>query len=326
MKLQLLVPQYNENEDIIKNLLNSIQTQQGIDLNEVGVIIMNDGSDTILSDDFLNSYPFKIDYYLSEHHGVSAMRNQCLIAAEADYVMFCDADDMFMNNCGIYLIFKCIEEKKFDVLVSTFSEEIFNNDDFTYINHINDATFVHGKVYRKDYLINNNIFWNNKLTIHEDSYFNYLSRACANEDKIIYCNDVFYLWKYRADSICRKDKKYILKTLHNMVDSTECLAEELIKRGKIDNASHICFNFIHNTYYDMNKDEWNSEENKEFLERFMKRFVKFFWKYNAVASLLKDEDKKNLMIEIKKNKTAQDILFEKFTYDDWVKSFENYKE
>lgn len=66
---------------------------------------MNDGSDTILSDNFLNSYPFKIDYYLSEHRGVSAMRNQCLIAAEADYVMFCDADDMFMNICGIYLIF-----------------------------------------------------------------------------------------------------------------------------------------------------------------------------------------------------------------------------
>jgi len=33
------------------------------------------------------------------------MRNQCLTAAQADYVMFCDADDMFLNNCGIYLIF-----------------------------------------------------------------------------------------------------------------------------------------------------------------------------------------------------------------------------
>lgn len=326
MKLQLLVPQYNENESVVKNLLNSIQTQQGIDFNEIGVIVMNDGSDTILSDDFLNSYPFKIDYYLSEHRGVSAMRNQCLIAAEADYVMFCDADDMFMNNCGIYLIFQIIEQKHFDVLVSTFSEEVFKDGKFGYINHTNDATFVHGKVYRREYLLDNNIFWSNKLTIHEDSYFNYLARSCAADNKISYCNDVFYLWKYRKNSVCRKDEKYILKTLPKMVDSTECLAEELLKRKKMKQASHICFNFIYNTYYDMNKDEWNTEENREFLEIFMKRFIKFYQKYSPVADLISDEDKRNLIIEIKKNKVNQGVLFEKFTYEDWIKNFDKFKE
>ena len=45
MKLQLLVPQWKEDQEIIKNLLNSIEIQQGVDLNEVGVIIINDGSD-----------------------------------------------------------------------------------------------------------------------------------------------------------------------------------------------------------------------------------------------------------------------------------------
>ena len=121
MKLQILVPQWNEDETVIKNLLNSIETQQGIDLNEIGVIIVNDGSDTIIPDEFFTRYSFKIDYYLAPHGGVSSTRNKCLAAATADYVMFCDADDMFYSNLGIYIIFYAMKDKGFDCLISTFS-------------------------------------------------------------------------------------------------------------------------------------------------------------------------------------------------------------
>ena len=56
---------------------------------------MNDGTEVELSKDFLSSYPYRIDYYKAPHRGVSATRNTCLDYAEADYVIFCDADDMF---------------------------------------------------------------------------------------------------------------------------------------------------------------------------------------------------------------------------------------
>ena len=40
-KLQILVPQYKETEDIIKPLLDSIEVQQNVDLiNDIGVIIV----------------------------------------------------------------------------------------------------------------------------------------------------------------------------------------------------------------------------------------------------------------------------------------------
>ena len=48
MKLQILVPQYEETDEIIKPLLDSIALQQNVDFNEIGVIIVNDGSDTRL--------------------------------------------------------------------------------------------------------------------------------------------------------------------------------------------------------------------------------------------------------------------------------------
>ena len=48
MKLQILIPQYKETEDIIKPMLDSIEVQQSINLNDIGVIIVNDGTDVHL--------------------------------------------------------------------------------------------------------------------------------------------------------------------------------------------------------------------------------------------------------------------------------------
>ena len=150
MKLQILIPQYEETDKIIKPLLDSIALQQGINFNEIGVIICNDGSDVFLSEELLNNYPFKIEYYKEPHRGVSGTRNACLDYATAEYVMFCDADDMFYNACGLWIIFREIEVG-FDSLVSVFTEEthIPNTKQITYINHEADSTFVHGKVHRR---------------------------------------------------------------------------------------------------------------------------------------------------------------------------------
>ena len=122
MKLQILIPQYKETFNIIKPLLDSIALQQNVNFNEIGVIICNDGSDVYLEKDKLETYPFEIQYYKCEHKGVSATRNACLDKATAEYVMFCDADDMFSNICGLWILFREMEIG-FDSLVSAFIEE-----------------------------------------------------------------------------------------------------------------------------------------------------------------------------------------------------------
>ena len=189
MKLQILIPQYKETEAIIKPLLDSIEIQQNIDLkNEVGVIIVNDGTDVLLSKEFLDRYTYPIDYYLNEHKGVSATRNACLDYATADYVMFCDADDMFYNACGLYIIFREINGGGFDTLTSKFIEEVRDraSNKPLYVTHDMDSIFVHGKVHRRQYLIDNNIRWNDKLTLHEDGYFNCLCQRLTTSAR--YCS------------------------------------------------------------------------------------------------------------------------------------------
>ena len=320
MKLQILVPQYKETNEIIKPLLDSIEVQQNVDLkNDVGVIIVNDGTDVHLTREFLDKYSYNIEYYFNEHKGVSATRNACLDYAIADYVMFCDADDMFYNACGLYIIFREINNGDFDSLVSAFIEEtrIPQTGEVAYINHDMDSTFVHGKVHRRQYLIDNNIRWNEKLTIHEDSYFNCLCQKLAGELK--YSQTSFYLWRWRDDSVCRSDFKYILKTYNNMLDSNEALIEEMLRRDRQQDAQFYATSMIFDAYFTMNKKEWINQENKKYRSATEKRFKQYYLKFKHLFDSISEDVKMQIIMTIKNRMYTEGLLMESITFEDWIK-------
>jgi len=324
MKLQILIPQYKETEDVIKPLLDSIALQQRIDLNEVGVIICNDGTDVRLSDEFINSYPFKVEYYLCEHRGVSATRNACLDKATADYVMFCDADDMFYNMCGLWIVFREIDNGGFDSLVSAFIEETKTPDgQFVFANHDMDSTFVHGKIHRRQYLLDQNIRWNPNLTIHEDSFFNILCQNCSQNVK--YSQTPFYLWRWRDDSVCRHDPKYILKTYNNMLDSNDALIDEFIKRGIMDKAAfYTCF-MVFDAYYTMNKPEWVHQDNQQYRTAVEKRFKAWFKKHKKMWLDTDVQSKMMISNGVRSRTVGEGMLMEAITIDAWLKKIERMK-
>lgn len=323
MKLQVLVPQYKETDEIIKPLLDSIEVQQNVDLkHDVGVIIVNDGTSVRLSDDLLSRYSYPIEYYFHEHKGVSATRNACLDYATADYVMFCDADDMFYNACGLYIIFREMENGGFDSLVSVFIEEARDpvSKIPVYINHDMDSTFVHGKVHKRKYLIDNDIRWNEKLTIHEDSYFNILCQRLARELK--YSQTSFYLWKWRDASVCRHDPKYILKTYNNMLDSSESLIDELLRRCKKEDATFYAVGMIYDAYFTMNKDEWLNQENMEYRHATERRFRDYWFKYKSLHDETSQDVKASIIMGIKNRMYSEGMVLETQTFAEWIKQIE----
>lgn len=323
MRLQILVPQYNETEQVIKPLLDSIEVQQNVDLaNDVGVIIVNDGTDVHLSREFLDRYSFSIDYYLHEHKGVSATRNACLDYAKADYVMFCDADDMFYNACGLYIVFREIENGGFDSLVSAFVEESRepNTRIPVYINHDMDSTFVHGKIHSRKFLLDNNIRWNDALTIHEDSYFNCLCQRLAKELK--YSQTPFYLWRWRDESVCRHDPKYILKTYNNMLDSNDALIEQFVKRNRIQDAQFFAVNMIYDAYFTMNKQEWLNQQNSEYRLATERRFKSYWMKYKYLHDGIPNDAKTQIIMSIKGRMYAEGVVLETITFNEWIQQVE----
>lgn len=326
MKLQILIPQYKETEEIIKPLLDSIEVQQNVDLkNDVGVIIVNDGTDVHLSDEFLNRYSFSTEYHLNEHKGVSATRNACLDYAKADYVMFCDADDMFYNACGLFIIFREIENGGFDSLVSAFIEESRESNTKVpiYINHDMDSTFVHGKVHRRKFLIEQNIRWNDSLTIHEDSYFNCLCQRLAKELK--YSQTSFYLWRWRDASVCRHDPKYILKTYNNMLDSNDALIEQFMKRKMESDAQFYAVSMIYDAYFTMNKDEWLNQENKSYRHATELRFKEYWEKHKKKHDTIPQDIKNQIIMGIKNRMYGEGMILESMTFNEWIKQVEEMK-
>ena len=322
-KLQFLVPQYNETENILKPLLDSIEVQQNIDMEDIGVIIVNDGSDIHLSQEFFNRYSFDIEYHLNEHKGVSATRNACLDKATAEYVMFCDADDMFYNACGLYIIFREIENGGFDSLVSAFIEETRDpeTNEPLYVNHNMDSTFVHGKVHNRKFLLKNKIRWNEALTIHEDSYFNCLCQRLAKELK--YSQTSFYLWKWRDDSVCRHDPKYILKTFNNMLDSNDALVEQFLNRNRKVDAQSFVVSMIYDSYFTMNKDEWLNQENKSYRDMVEKRFKEYWLKYKNLHDSIDEKQKAQIIVGIKNRMFTEGVLLESITFNEWITQIEN---
>ena len=323
MKLQILVPQYEEDDSVIKPLLDSLAIQQNVDFNEFGVIIVNDGSDVHLTQEFLDSYPFQIEYHLNEHRGVSATRQAAFDYSTADYVMFCDADDMFCNVCGLWIIFREMNIGVFDSLTSIFVEETRNplNNETTYINREMDSTFVHGKVHRRRYLIEKGIKWNPDLTIHEDSFFNI---QCANlSQNVKYCPFPFYLWKWRDDSVCRHDSKYILKTYRNMIDSNSALIAEFKRKGRSDLSAFYTVFMIFDAYYTMNKPEWIDMDNQEYRKATELHFAKYYQTHKKTWETFPYQEKMNISQGIRGRSVQEGMRMEAMTVDEWLKHIEN---
>ena len=322
MKLQILVPQYDETNEIIKPLLDSIAIQQSVDFNEVGMIIINDGSDIKLAEEFLLSYPFHIDYYFNEHLGVSAARQAALEHASADYVMFCDADDMFCNVCGLYLIFREISLGVFDSLTSVFMEESRSplTNEVVYLQREMDSTFVHGKVHRRRYLLEKDIKWNPDLTIHEDSFFN-MQCACLSQN-VKYCAYPFYLWKWRDDSVCRHDPKYILKTYRNMIDSNSALIAELKRKGHPDKAAFYTVFMIFDAYYTMNKPEWIDMDNQEYRNATEAHFADYYRTHKKIWEEFPYAEKMQISQGIRGRSVQEGMRMETMTVEEWLRHIE----
>lgn len=328
MKLQILVPHWQETADEMEPLLDSLAIQQAVNMDEFGVVVAYDGADAspLPVDEWANKYPFAIEHVHASKGGVSATRNFALDHATADYVMFCDADDMFYSACALYIIFREMS-LGFNTLVSCFIEETRNPEtkEPMYINHDVDSTFVHGKVHRRKYLLDNNIRFNDSLTVHEDSYFNILAQNCTEPEKAKYCPTPFYLWKWRDASVCRHDPDYLLKTYNNMLDSNDTLIDEFEQRGMSDKAKfYVCF-MIFDAYYTMNKKEWLDKTNINYRNAVNKRFSEYYHKHKHQWEAVSEQEKMMISNGVRQKSVMEGMPMESITIEDWLSSFSKKK-
>jgi glycosyltransferase involved in cell wall biosynthesis len=323
-KIQFLVPQYKENEETISFLLDSIESQLHVDKKDVGVIICSDGGKYVLNQDFLDKYSYDIQYVVCEHRGVSAARNSALLLSDAEYVMFCDADDGFVSNIGVYSLIRSLDLNPNSEMLSSkiFIEDNINGvPDFVIGDHNN--TFVHGKMFRREFLISNELFFDERLKIHEDSYFCNIINFYAKNT--VYNNNAFYCWRKNPNSVSNQEY-YFVKTMWRLLLTNNSLVS-MMKTINIEpeKISETVVDVVLQFYCELQNDEWYLEEHKEYLDRTYGVLYWYILKnieyYNAVSE---DNFKKYLM-----NVRTSGIHYrcvEKFTVDQFIKIIEGYKE
>lgn len=277
-KLTIVVTHYKEPWETCKFLFDSIAIQHGIDFNDFDVLVVNDGEDGALDSKLFEEYPYEVNLMCIEHGGVSAARNAGIDNADGDYIMFCDCDDGFLNNYGLHLVLGAIQEG-FDFLQSSFVEEqpkegggwrIFRRD--------RDTVFVHGKCYRKQFLIDKNIRFNTSIRLNEDSVFNKICSYESGNTKNI--ETPFYLWAWNGSSTVRKEREdLIIRTYDQVMKMRTAICEELRERGFIDEFfDHVC-RTVADSYYDFNEPGFVKFKGEAVWRDALKEFARFWRKY-----------------------------------------------
>ena len=323
MKLQLLIPQFNETDEVMRPMLESIAIQQGVDLNkDIEVIIGNDGSDIKLSEGLLGSFSFPLRYVYFDHSGLPGTRGRLYDMATADYVVFCDADDMFLTNTALYTIFAFLEKGCCDALVVDFMEEVIDRKTgrSLFFPHKKDSTFVHGKIYRRQFLLDNGIVWHPDVKCHEDSGYNCLALKVAKDVK--YCEAPLYLWKWREGSICRKDPLYVLKTYTRMIYSNSWLVKDFLDRGMVEEARYYTAILIYGTYFMLNKPIWLDPMNVQYRYETEKCFQDYYRKHRDLFLSVDPKVRNHIIAGTKRRVLKEGVLLEKFTFDDWIRHIE----
>lgn len=153
-----------------------------------------------------------------------------------DYFMFLDADDMMMPR-AIELLYREAKMRNADMISSDFITEKKGEPGYHMDVDQTPVTWMHGKIYKAEYLRKNNIRFLPELRYNEDSYFNLVAANCtSNKYKIKECT---YIWRDNPNSITRnkEDAGFFKKSWQQYVTSQ---VKGLLKideiLGEIDSA------------------------------------------------------------------------------------------
>lgn len=321
-KLTIVVPHYKEPWEVCKFLFDSIQIQHGVDFNDFEVLMVNDGDEVVFDKEVFAPYTFDIRYEVKEHGGLSDTRNYGIDHAESEYIMFCDCDDGFLNNYGIHLVLGAIQEG-FDFLYSSFVEEQPNGEGgWSICRRDHNLVFVHGKCYRRQFLIDKKIRFDTEMWFSEDSIFNKIAYHEADERKEI--NTPFYLWAWHDNSTVRKDREtLVLREYEQVMKMRDKICEQLEKRGFIDEYfDSVCQTFF-DTYYDFNEPLFQKPEYKAWRDAAERSFRKFYKKYSKSFYECDSERLRKSMAQARIRAYENGLIMESEDFKTWIKHIKN---
>lgn len=241
-RFSIIIPLYNINIEYLEECLESCIKQ---DYNDYEIIVVDDGSE-INYNSLLSKFKSKIKYIRTDNFGVSHARNIGIKNSIGKYLLFLDSDDYLPTNC-LKEYANVINEQKFDIVIAktyiiennisinhcrknnsfkiTNKEELhravmFNNDP-----NFSCVDTVWAKLYSKEFLEKNSLFFNEKLKNCEDVIFNY--EAYHKAENIYYLNLPTYYYRVNNYSACHSFQSGMLDISLMFLKEQKKLIEKL---------------------------------------------------------------------------------------------------
>lgn len=232
MTLDILVNHYREPFEIVARFLDSVEGQEFLVGDTIRVMVYTDGYEYKLDEALFAKYSVPVSYYVGNHIGVCATRNKLLDLSDADYVMFADCDDMFSESYGLSRLLTAAHETGADIIGSDYDVEQKTDAGFLYTPCKKNITRVHGKIFRRQYIIEKRIRYPDEMPFSGDMYFLYLAYHLT--DNIVWLPDNFYIWKWMPESVTRGKTHYSVRTYDRFNQCYVLVIRELKRRGLTD--------------------------------------------------------------------------------------------
>lgn len=230
--VSIIIPAYNS-KDTIDITLKSIKNQNFRSLFEV--IIVNDCSDYTYKE-FIDKY--KKYFIIREiktkvNSGPGVARQLGIDRSNSKYIIFIDDDDYLYDEESLSKMYEKIENEKLDLLICDFICEKDNN----YRIITEDSNWLHGKIYKRNFLNKYNIRFNNTRA-NEDNGFNKLILLLHPKYSIL--KELVYVYKENLNSITLKNNEiYKFNGLEGFCYNMNWAMEEALNRKQ--NIEEISF-------------------------------------------------------------------------------------
>lgn len=193
----VIVPVYNTDFNLFKKAIYSCLNQTKPCL----ISVIDDFSNQIYSDKYSKFCKSQNIHYIrkKENEGAGMARQYGIEHGYTltNFILFLDADDVLMPN-AIEVLESSIEDN--DIAIGDIVRQGLGKGNFETIPLEKSNTWMHGKLYKRKFLVDKKIKFNKTIKYNEDSYFNMISLPLA---KKIYVNFPVYIWCYNKNSITR---------------------------------------------------------------------------------------------------------------------------
>lgn len=320
--LDIVITHAHEPWGIGRKMFEMLKVQRGVEEGDCRVILVQDGPDDQLDTArILKQYPFVETLVEQPKGGVSAVRNAGLEESDAKWIMFCDFDDCLYSVDSLYRIIQSLREAgdKADLVYSDFwIEQRTPEGHFTKVLKGWNTVFIHGKVYRRQFLLDHGIRFDEELTYSEDAMFNALVAMEVDASRVAVMPEVVYMWCFRTESLSNYTGGDGTRNM-SLYRKRIKVCEEYERRGRIYDTQAAAARALLDYYWEMNGDV---EMAGGTVEEWEERIREFCRRWPKAMLAISPEDRKWLFDVTKEEAARKRLIHDGITMprpEDWLR-------